>query len=162
MLGPKWRVFVCNLNLELDRNRTVLTTAQLNGITVASDLGDAHYVNENLYYVLVEKSEGEAAVRVNSGELGQGLAAYQKIYLWFAGTTGLALSQRMTNLMNPTPPKHEHEIAEAIEKWSESERILRAHGDSYQLKAAFRITALRAIMSCSREQFEFLERESKA
>ena len=160
MLGPKWRVFVCNLNLELDRNRTVLTTAQLNGITVASDLGDAHYVNENLYYVLVEKSEGEAAVRVNSGELGQGLAAYQKIYLWFAGTTGLALSQRMTNLMNP--PKHEHEIAEAIEKWSESERILRAHGDSYQLKAAFRITALRAIMSCSREQFEFLERESKA
>ena len=97
------------------------------------------------------RSEGEAALRVNSGELGQGFMAYQRIYLWFAGTTGLALSQRMTNLMNPAPPKHEHEIAEAIEKWSESERILRAHGEAYHLKAAYRIIALRAIMSCKCE-----------
>ena len=140
-----------NLNLELDRTRTVLTTEQLNRIEGATNLGDADHVNENLYFVLVETSEGEAALQVNSGEPGQGLMTYQKIYLWIAGTTGLAMSQRMTNL-----------IAEAIEKWPESERILRAHGDSYHLKSTFRITALRAIMSCRREQFEFLERESKA
>ena len=81
MLGPQWRKFMRNLDLELDRNRVVLTTEQLNSIEGAANLGDADYVNENLYYVLVEKSEGEAALRVNSGEPGQGLMAYQKIYL---------------------------------------------------------------------------------
>ena len=162
MLGLQWRVFMRNLGLELDRNRKVLSTEQLNRIDGAANLGDAAYVNENLYYVLVEKSEGEAALRVNSGEPGQGLLAYQRIYLGFAGTTGVALSQRLTNLMNPAPPNNEHEIAEAIEKWSDSESILRAHGEAYHLKAACLITALRAIRSCKREQVEFLEREAKA
>ena len=44
--------------------------------------------------------------------------------------------------MHPTPVKHEHEIADALEKWSEQERTLRAHGDDYKLNAAFEATAL--------------------
>ena len=65
-------------------------------------------------------------------------------------------------LMHPNAVKHGHEMADALEKWSEQERTLRAHGDNYKLNAAYKVTALRVIMSCKREQFDFLEREAKA
>ena len=65
-----------------------------------------------------EKTEVDAARRVNSGELGEGLTAYMRIYLWFAGTTGLALSIKTQTIMNPMPPKHESEIADALENWA--------------------------------------------
>ena len=64
-------------------------------------------------------------------------------------------------LMHPTPVKHEYEIADALGKWSEQERTLRAHGNDYKLSAAFRVTALRVLMTCKREQFEFFEREAR-
>ena len=50
--------------------------------------------------------------------------------------------------MHPTLVKHEYEIADALEKVSEQERTLRAHGDDYKLNAAFKVTALRVLMSC--------------
>ena len=65
--------------------------------------------NEELYYVMVEKTEGDAALRVNSGEPGNGLAAYMRVYLWFSGTTGLALTEKTRMLMHPNPPKHERD-----------------------------------------------------
>merc|ERR1711873_360431 len=92
---------------------------------------------------------------------GQGIEAYTRVYLWFAGTTGVAFTEKTRVLMHPTPVKHEHEIADALEKWSEHERTLRAHGDDYKLNAAFKVTALRVMMNCKREQFEFFERESR-
>ena len=84
------------------------------------------------------------------------------MYLWFAGTTGLALTENTKSLMAPTPAKHEWAIAEALEKWSEQERTIRAHGDEYKLNAAFKVTALRLLMSCKREQFDTMEREAKS
>ena len=57
MLGPQWRKFMRNLGLELDRTRKVLSIEQLNLVEGAANLGDADHVNENLYYVLVEKSD---------------------------------------------------------------------------------------------------------
>ena len=38
--------------------------------------------------------------------------------------------------------------------------VMRCWG--YKLNSAFKVTALRVLMSCKREQFEFLEREAKA
>ena len=112
--------------------------------------------------MLVEKAEGDAALRVNSGDPGDGLAAYMRVYLWFAGTTGLALTEKTRMLMHPKSPKHEHEVVDALEKWSEQERTLRAHGKNYELNVAFKVTALKILMSCRREHFENLEREAKA
>ena len=71
---------------------------------------------------MVEKTEGEAALRINSSEPGEGLEAYQKVYLWFAGTTGLALSERTRMLIHPEAPKREEDVADALEKWGEQER----------------------------------------
>ena len=63
--------------------------------------------------------------------------------------------------MHPSPVKHEWELADALEKWCEQERTLRAHGDEYKMSAAFKVTAIRVLMTCKREQFETFERESR-
>ena len=39
---------------------------------------------------------------------------------------------------------------------------MRAHGKNYELNVAFKVTALRILMSCKREQFGNMEREAKA
>ena len=85
-----------------------------------------------------------------------------KLYLWFAGTTGLALTEKTKTLMSPTPAKHEWEIADAIEKWAEQERTVSAHGDDYKLSVVFKVTALRVLMSRKREHFDIMEREAKS
>ena len=56
---------------------------------------DIPRLNEDLYFILVDKCEGEAASRVMSALRGNGLEAYQHVYLWFAGQSGMALSKRM-------------------------------------------------------------------
>ena len=160
-LGTEWRKFMKNLNKALDQDRKVLTKEDVNKIEGASGVDLGTRSSESLFYVLVEKTDGDAALRVNSGEPGEGLEAYMRVYLWFAGTTGLALTEKTRILMHPTPVKHEYEIADALEKWAEQERTLRAHGDDYKLNAAFKVTALRVLMSCKREQFEFFEREAR-
>ena len=86
-------------------------------------------------------------MRVNSDGPGQGLQAYMRIDLWLAGTTGLALIEKTRMLMHPIPVKHEHEIAVALEKWSEQEHTLRALGDDYKLNAALKVAPLRVIMN---------------
>merc|ERR1712023_568154 len=102
----------------LDQDRRVLELRDVMQIDGVQDIGEIATVSENLYGILVEKSEGEAALRVNSGEPGDGIAAYMRIYLWFAGTTALALTERTQRVMSPNPVKHEAELADAIERWA--------------------------------------------
>ena len=161
VFGPEWRKFIKHLNEKLDLGRKILTVSELGQLPFANQIPEPHRCNEELYYLMVEKTEGDAALRVNSGNPGEGMQAYMRVYLWFAGTTGLALTEKTRMLMHPTPPKHEYEIADALEKWLEQERTLRAHGKDYELNVAFKITALKIIMSCKREHFENMERECK-
>ena len=117
---------------------------------------------ENLWYVMVEKTEGEAALKVKICEPGDGFGAYMRVYLWYAGTTGMALSEKMSACMTPKVPTHEHELADYLDRWAEQERTLRARGEDYAMAPALKVTALRTIMGNKREQFESLEREAKA
>ena len=82
VLGILWRVYMRNLNRKLDQSRTVLTQEELNqieGIKEINDTGNCDEASEGMYYVLVEKTEGDAALRVNSGEPGQGIQAYVRV-----------------------------------------------------------------------------------
>ena len=90
-------------------------------------------LSEDLYYVLVDKSEGEAALRVNSAPAGDGITANQKLYLWFAGTSELALQERTRITMSPGAAKKDEDVADQIEKWLEQVRLLEQHGDEYVL-----------------------------
>jgi hypothetical protein len=106
-----------------------------------------------MYCVLVDKTEGEAMIRVKSVEEGQGLLAYQRMYKWFSGTTGLALTERTKMVMSPVQPRREDEIADAVDKWREQVRALESFGDMYKLSLAFKVTALKSLMVGKAKEF---------
>ena len=84
-------------------------------------------LNEDMYSVLMDKTEGEAWQRVKTVRSGRGLEAFVKVYKWFMGTSGQGLSERARAIMSPAPPKNEGDIAEAVDKWLEGLRILQGH-----------------------------------
>ena len=64
---------------------------------------DVNQINNDLYYVLVEKTTGEAASKVKSVDEGMGFWAYFAIYWWFVKTSGVAIQERSRKAMQPEP-----------------------------------------------------------
>ena len=52
-------------------------------------------INEDLYTLLMDRTEGEAALRVRRCEPGTGCRAYMTVYKWFMGVSGQAVTERM-------------------------------------------------------------------
>ena len=117
---------------------------------------------EDMYYTLVEKCEGEAAIKVNAAEKGSGLQAYQSVYLWFAGTTGMALSMRTEWVMHPPIAKNSQELAMLIPKWTHEITQLANYGDDYELKVPFKITALKIMMTKFKDNYRSMEEAAEA
>ena len=71
--------------------------------------------NEELFTVLLDKTEGEVYRKVanqeydtlRNGLKDAGMKAYVMIYVWFTETTGLQLSERRMRLMRPAAAKKE-------------------------------------------------------
>ena len=99
-------------------------------------------LSEYLYYVMIDKAEGEALTRVRAARPGEGVKAYFTLHKWFTETTGLGISEQMKGVMTPAPPKTEGEIADCIDKWLETMRQLEDMKDEYKLSDPFNITAL--------------------
>ena len=76
VLGTEWRKFMKNLNEKLDQDRKVISESAMSAIDGAEKLENIDQANEDIFCVLVEKTEGEAALRVLSGTPGDGLSAY--------------------------------------------------------------------------------------
>ncbi len=111
-------------------------------------------LNEDMYTVLMDKTEGEAWTSVKAVVSGSGLEAYMKLYKWFTGTTGLGITEKARRVMSPTPPKSEADMAEAVDKWIESERVLASH-KGYNLDQRLKVTALKMLMvGRARDHFE--------
>ena len=88
-LHPDIRPFFEELTTYMDANRVPVNDQGV-GRLVAATLHkpqpiNLNKLNEDLFYILMDKCEGEAASRVLSVEKGEGLEVYQQIYLWFAG-----------------------------------------------------------------------------
>ena len=64
----------------------------------------------------MDKCEAEALTRVRTCPAGEGLTAYRAVYKWFMGVSGQAISDRVRRLMSPATAKHEHEIADHLDK----------------------------------------------
>ena len=69
-LGAPWRLFMKNLNGKLSQDCKVRTDDELDNVASAGNIVDHLRAKEDLYYVLVERTEGDAALRVESGEPG--------------------------------------------------------------------------------------------
>ena len=97
-------------------------------------------MSEDLYYVLVEKTEGEAAVKVKSVPAGKGIMAYHKVYWWNVKTSGIALQDRSRKTMYPETITKIEKLMEGLEEWESNLKILDQHGSAYQLKAQAKLT----------------------
>ena len=93
-LGRHWRTFMYQVNRRLEHTKRVLDSEDLQLPEGHQNLEDMGQANENVYYILVEKIEGEAAMRVQSCTPGEGISAHLDIYLRFAGTSGLQLQAK--------------------------------------------------------------------
>merc|ERR1711974_249866 len=63
-------------------------------------------IDEDMYTVLADKTEGEAASRgIRGCEPGQGVKEYMRIYKWFTSVSGQAVTDRMKTMMSPGVPK---------------------------------------------------------
>jgi hypothetical protein len=114
--------------------------------------------NESLYCILVDKCEEEALTRVRSVGQGQGIQAYSEVYKWFSGITGITVAARIGKIMTPAAPKKDEELADAIDRWQESQRQLQEMDPEYGLMPVFKISALKQLMSVrGKEYFENLE-----
>ena len=110
---------------------------------------------EDLYVLLTDKTEGEAAIRVRGCPIGNGIEAYMTIYKWYIGTTGQAISDRTRKLMSPTTPKSESDIADAIDRWVDSGRVLENMKEEYKLQDIFKVTALEQLMNIGHAKLHF-------
>ena len=68
---------------------------------------DLNGINEDLFAVLMDKTESEAYFRVKLVEPGNGIEAFDKIVKWFMGTSGLGLQEKARQIMAPIPSKSE-------------------------------------------------------
>jgi len=115
-------------------------------------------MNEVMYCVLIDKCEGEALTRVRSAGQGQGIKAYMSLYRWFAGTTGLGAAGKVSKVMNPTPPKKEEEIADAIDRWCEAQRQIEEVDMDLRLKPMLNMAALKVMMVGKAKDFSSTSR----
>ena len=112
-------------------------------------------INEDLYTLLTDRTEGEAALRVRGCTPGSGCTAYMTIYKWFTGVSGQAIAERMKKIMSPTTPKSEGDIADAIERWVEAARVLENLKQEYKLPNPYKITALESLMNVGQAKLHF-------
>ena len=109
---------------------------------------------EDLYCILMDRLSGEAHTKVASVPPGQGISAYVKVYLWYSGTSGMALQERASMVMHPKVPKSDEEISSVLEQWLTDCRKMEEHGNEYKLPAPLKICALQRIMSGKEDIWE--------
>ena len=62
-------------------------------------------IDEDLYYILTDKTSGSALEKVHTANPGQGIKAFQRLWVWFGCCSGMAIQERSRHVMNPSPPK---------------------------------------------------------
>ena len=112
-------------------------------------------LDEDLWYVLNDKLVGdEPRGKLKGLSDGDGLTAYQKLYKWYSAVTGVTLSAKMSEAMNPEPPKRIKDTATRLEEWKALVGNLEKYGSAYELPLPFKVTALRRIMEHARDWFD--------
>ena len=125
------------------------------------DMGLAEDLNRDLYALILDKAEGDAAYKkVQSVKRNQGIKGFTILYKWFTEVSGMGLAEQARRLMQPETPKKEVEMAAAIEEWEMRLHRLAAHGKEYELNVMFKIIALRFLtVGRAREYYEMWESE---
>ena len=149
---------------EVNKNKRALTSHEL-VLMIDKDFKELKSVkqtiNEDLHYILTDKTSGEAKAKVDSAESGDGYSALMNLVTWYATASGEALTERIKRLMNPGTPKKDEDISQVLDSWIKERRAISDHGVE-KLPTEFQITALKIIMTNHLERFDAIERASRA
>ena len=98
--------------------------------------------NEELYSLLVSKTEGEARSKVMKAGEGKGLEAYRMVNHWFTVTSGQSLVVKRMSIVNPKPPNKEETMVESIESWErEWKKVEESEDENERLPEDYKISA---------------------
>ena len=103
-------------------------------------------LNRDLWSILLDKCEGEAWMKINSVRDGEGLWAYIKLHQWFTKTTLQGQTNNRLRIMQPIAPKHDHEVAGAVERWEERYRMLLEEDGEDELPEKYKMSALKQLL----------------
>ena len=118
---------------------------------------------QDLYGILIDKSEDEAYDKIKSIDTNKGLQAYMVLYKWFTDVSGMGLAEQARRLMHPDPPKDESGLAECIEAWYDKMTRLETHGQDFKMPPVYKMNALKSLMvGRSKDFFEIWETEGNA
>ena len=74
--------------------------------------------NEDTWWVLSEKTTGEALLRVKGVEQGQGMEAYRRLHQWFGKQADMGLAELRQRVIRPNQAKREDDIACCTDAWN--------------------------------------------
>jgi hypothetical protein len=104
--------------------------------------------NQDMWWVLIEKTTGEALLRVKGVEQGQGMEAYKRLHQWFGKQTDFGLAELRQRVIRPNQANREEDIARCIEEWNESlMELKRVDPDYKDLPDAYQVAALRGMLT---------------
>ena len=103
-----------------------------------------HKLAGHLQSILLQKFEekGDAFLKVRRS--ANGLSAWHEVHKWYLATSGIGLTERMRELMNPKQAKSDENVFGEMEKWEDALTELRGLGAS-ELGADYKLTAIREI-----------------
>ncbi len=112
------------------------------GITEATDWA---ILDEELNTVMMAKSEDKSeAFLLTKRAGGKGILAWAWINNYYTATSGMGISARMAQIMNPKQAKKDEDVIWNVESWLDEIRELIAMGE-VELPAGYKITALKMI-----------------
>ena len=94
---------------------------------------DVDKFEKDVKCILIEKADGDIHTKMTNARDRGGAWVYADIYKWSTETSGLALSEHASKLMNPPAAKREDLIAECIEEWEENCIRLANYGPEHVL-----------------------------
>ena len=98
--------------------------------------------------VLIEKTSGEALLRVRTVESRNGTEAYRRLHNWYGKQTDMGLAELRQRVIRPAQASREEDIAKCIEDWQEAVMELkRVDPDYKKFPDAYQVAALRGMLS---------------
>ena len=76
--------------------------------------------NQDMWWVLIEKSSGGALLRARTVESGNGMDAYLRVHNWYGKQTDMGLAELRQRAIRPVQANQAEDIAECIEEWQEA------------------------------------------
>ena len=135
---------------ELEAHRDEVFTEQEFYIFMQDDRYRDRYEDwsQDLWWVLVEKTTGDALLRVKQVTTSNGMEAFRRLHRWYGKQTDLGLAELRQSVLRPMQAKREEGTARCIEEWQESIMELRRVDPNYiDLPDAYQTAALRGILT---------------